>query len=293
MTSISKKAYAPETLLKGIGQIMLQENALTGLLFLAGITYGDWYMGLATVLATATGTVTAQLLGFGREEQQQGLYGFSPALVGVALTFMFSPTLLVWAAVVIGAAAAAVIQHYFIVKGVPVFTFPFVLVTWVIVYLLHQYTNIPPSATMLEPLTDSDVIDMTSSTNGFGEVIFQGSAFAGLIFFVAVFVNNPLSALYGLAGSILGALISFYFQEPTVQIHMGLFSFNAVLCAITFSGQERKDGVYVALSVCLATAINIVIANSNWSLLSQAGGGLTFPFVFASWITLLIKKILE
>lgn len=42
--------YAP--LLKGIGQIMLQENTITGLLFLAGIFYGSFAMGVGAVLAT-------------------------------------------------------------------------------------------------------------------------------------------------------------------------------------------------------------------------------------------------
>ncbi len=35
--------------LKGLGQIMLQENAITGLLFLAGIFYSSATMGLAAL----------------------------------------------------------------------------------------------------------------------------------------------------------------------------------------------------------------------------------------------------
>ena len=59
---IGKTASVLSTILKGLGQIMLQENSVTGLLFLIGIFYGSIIMGLAALLATICGTVTAYLL---------------------------------------------------------------------------------------------------------------------------------------------------------------------------------------------------------------------------------------
>ncbi|HPB58408.1 MAG TPA: urea transporter, partial [Bacteroidales bacterium] len=75
-------------ILKGLGQIMLQENSITGLLFLIGIFYGSPLMGLAALLAVICGTSTAYLLKYDKKEIHQGLYGFSAALVGVA-TLLF------------------------------------------------------------------------------------------------------------------------------------------------------------------------------------------------------------
>ncbi len=281
------------TVLKGMGQIMLQENEWTGLLFLVGIFYGDVNMGIAALAATTTGTMVAYLLRYDKQEIEAGLYGFSPALVGVALTFMFESSWPVWLLVIAGAAAAAVLQHFFIERKIPAFTFPFIVVTWIIVFLLHQYTAIAPSPSLAAPLVDMSEIsdDFTTSTNGFGEVIFQGSFFAGILFFVAVFLSNPTAALYGLAGSILAAAISARFAGPPVQIRMGLFSFNAVLCAITFAGSSRKDGLLVLISVVLATLIDIFLLKSDFSILTAAGGVLTFPFVLATWLTLPLKKV--
>jgi len=51
-----------DQVLRGVGQIMLQENAITGLLFLMGIFYGSVFMGLAALLATTCGSITAKLL---------------------------------------------------------------------------------------------------------------------------------------------------------------------------------------------------------------------------------------
>lgn len=287
-----KFEYVP-ALLKGIGQIMLQENQWTGLLFLVGIFYGDVDMGIGALAATVAGTITARLLHFDRREIESGLYGFSPALVGVALTFMFEANWLIWILVVLGAVAAALLQHFFIERKIPAFTFPFILITWIIVLIVHQYTSIPPSTALAVPVDLSDSSDFTTSTNGFGEVIFQGSFFAGILFFIAVFLSNPVAALYGLAGSIIAAAISAQFAEPVVQIRMGLFSFNAVLCAITFSGTRRRDGLLVLIAVVLATLVDIYMLKSDSALLTKAGGVLTFPFVLGTWLTLPLKKLLN
>ena len=72
-------------LLRGLGQIMLQENAATGVLFLIGIFYGSTTMGIAAILSVCCGTLTAKILGYDKSEIEKGLYGFSAALVGVAL----------------------------------------------------------------------------------------------------------------------------------------------------------------------------------------------------------------
>lgn len=293
MEILKRKAPFVHEILKGMGQIMLQDNAWTGLLFLVGIFYDDLTMGLAAILATAVGTATARLLHYDEGEVSMGLYGFSPALVGVALTFLFEPVPIVWVSVVVGAALAAMLQLLFISRRIPAFTFPFIVVTWVTVFLLHQYTAIAPPAALIDTaLLGSNVGDFTSSTNGFGEVIFQGSFFAGVIFMIGVFISSPLAALYGLAGSILGAWVAAFFAEPITEIQIGLFSFNAVLCAITFAGPKKKDGIIVFIACVLGVLIDIYMLKGNWPILSKAGGVLTFPFVAATWLTLPIKGLI-
>lgn len=78
-------------LFKGLGQIMLQDNPVTGMVFLAGICFGSVSMGVAALLAALTGTLTAIVLKFPSENINKGLYGFSAALTGVALILFFNP----------------------------------------------------------------------------------------------------------------------------------------------------------------------------------------------------------
>lgn len=169
--------------LKGIGQIMLQENIYTGIFFTIGIFLGSVSMGIAVLLATLVGTLTAKALKYDKKEISMGLYGFSPALVGVALNFLFQSEIIIWVLVIIGAAAAAILQHFFIKRNIPVFTFPFILVSWILVTVLHHFTNIPPSEAFISVPDLSNIDNFTSETNGFGEVIFQGSIWAGILFF--------------------------------------------------------------------------------------------------------------
>lgn len=289
MNKFFEKIPFIDNVLKGIGQIMLQENRWTGLLFLIGIFMGSWQCGVAVLLSTAAGTFAAMKLKYAQSEINAGLYGFSAALVGVALSFLFQTTILIWALIVLGGALAAVIQHFFIQKKIPVFTFPFIVITWILVFALHHFTHIPPSAMLSSEVVPTKYDDFLTCTNGFGEVIFQGGVISGLIFFIAVFISSPVAALYGLAASILGAGLSQFNGEPIKEIHMGLFGFNAVLSAIVFSGVKRTDGLWVLIAVLLTIGIDDFLVDNNY--LSAVGGVFTFPFVAGTWVTLLIQKM--
>lgn len=271
-----------ELTLKGLGQIMLQENAWTGLLLLAGIFFGSALMGLGALVAVICGTATARLFKFDRDYTQMGLYGFSAALVGVALLLFFKPVFLVWVFLVLGSILAATMQHFFIKRNLPVFTLPFVLVTWLCLLFFKYYS---PDVLMAPPVVASSEYRYFSfALRGYGQVIFQENLVSGLLFFLAVFLSSPTAALYGLAAAVLAGVLSPLFEIPPDFVGSGLFSFNAVLCAIAFSGTEKKDGAWVLLAVLLSVVI-------SFAMLYYDLPQLTFPFVAASFVTSLMKRI--
>lgn len=285
----SKLPFIDQTL-KGIGQIMLQENRWTGLLFIIGLFIGSWQYAAAAILAAAAGTAAAKLLKYNQQEIDAGLYGFSPALVGVVLVFLFDDILIIWFLVIAGGILAAIIQHFFISKKIPAYTFPFILVAWAFIFLIRQYTEIPPSELLQIKFEPTQLDVFLAPTNGFGEVIFQASVLSGVIFFIAVFINSPVAALYGLAASLLGAVLSVVNGQPLEQINLGLFGFNAVLTAIVFAGTKKIDGLWVLSGVIITIVIHNLLIDHH--ILDVVGGVLTFPFVAGTWITLLIQKIL-
>lgn len=285
----SKLPFIDQTL-KGIGQIMLQENRWTGLLFIIGLFIGSWQYAAAAILAAAAGTAAAKLLKYNQQEIDAGLYGFSPALVGVVLVFLFDDVLIIWFLVIAGGILAAMIQHFFITKKIPAYTFPFILVAWAFIFLIRQYTEIPPSELLQIKFEPKQLDVFLAPTNGFGEVIFQASVLSGVIFFIAVFINSPVAALYGLAASLLGAVLSVVNGQPLEQINLGLFGFNAVLTAIVFAGTKKIDGLWVLSGAIITIVIHNLLIDHH--ILDVVGGVLTFPFVAGTWITLLIQKIL-
>lgn len=259
---------------------MLQNSWVTGAFFLLGIFINSWMMGIGAVVGVAVGTLSAVLFKYNKEEIQNGLYGFNGALVGIALVFFFgfSITTLILGAVF--AILSTYIMHFMMSKGWKPYTFPFILATWVAIILINKLSilGMVSHAGALAKLNIFSAI-----TEGFGQVMFQGSIIAGILFFIGIFLHSKKSALFALLGSILGMLFALGLGMPLDAISIGLFGYNAVLCAIVFAG----DGKKAIVSVFVATALSVIILDGFMAFGLVA---LTAPFVFSTWITEFIRN---
>ncbi|SKB68340.1 urea transporter [Salegentibacter holothuriorum] len=292
--------------LKGIAQIMLQDNAVTGLLFMLGVLYSSWLMALGMLIATLTGTILGYSFKKNREDLNQGLYGFNAALMGIILVYQFGLNYISVIAIIISSILATYFFHFTLLKNWKVFTFPFVVFSWLFVSLLSNGNfmskTVHPTAAenfLQEPTAeffeeslesvgieyDDDKIDddLIFSTHGFGQVMFQGSVVAGVFFLLGVYINKPVSALYGIFGSILAITISHLLNHPESSTNNGMFSFNAVLCAIAFSGVLKRDGFWVVISTIITVVIDDYLIKMNIP-------PYTFPFVATMWIVLYSRK---
>lgn len=262
----------------GISQIMLQKNRLTGILFLIGISIGSWKMGIATLFATMIGTGVALLFQFGKDEIEDGIYGFSAALVGAALLFFFESSILIWVLVIAGAILASGLQHFFIRVKFPAFTLPFILVTWIALYFIPEnlHGQIITQSFSLHPWIDF-------LFRNYGQVIFQDQVVIGGMFFVAVALANLRMALFGIIGGLLSSLIFLGFQFPFLDVSTGIFGFNAVLSAIALSGKKQSDYGFALLAVLMSVGL-------SWGFFQMNLPQLTFPFVGASAICSLLRQ---
>ena len=66
-----------QVILRGIGQVMLQNNVLSGILMLIGIAVGDWQAALLALAGNIVGNVAAWWFRYPVREIQDGLYGFN------------------------------------------------------------------------------------------------------------------------------------------------------------------------------------------------------------------------
>lgn len=290
MERLFRKTPFIDWVLKGISQIMLQENRWTGLLFIIGMFVGSWRYAIAAVLATTVGTAVAYLLKFDEIRIQRGLYGFNPALIGVAFFFVFEDSALLWSLICVGAILTVLMDRFFTIKRKRMFTFPYIVVTWITVFILQQFTSIPTSSIVQTTFdyANTEYGSFLAIIGGFGEVIFQEHVLASFIIFLAVYISSPVAALYGVIASLLGTLFSQMVNQSIHEVHMGLFSFNAVLTAVVFSGNKRIDGLWVLIGSLLTIFINITLV--EFRVLALFGGVFTFPFVMGTWITLWIQK---
>lgn len=271
--------------LKGFGQIMLQGNTWTGLLFILAIFYDSVSMGIAAIVSNLVAMATAKLMQFEDEDIESGLYGFNASLIGIALVFYFQLNVWVWVSVVVGSILSVLIMGFALKKKIPVFTFPFVLITMIFLFLL----SIPEVMvrTVPEHFVDVEEIDdFLIEGHAFGQVIFQGSLVAGVLFFIGVYISSPISALYAFFSVVVSVSIIRHGNESIGMINEGIYSFNAVLCGIALSGPRVKDGIMVLISVIVSTYFDLMMIHNGWTTL-------TLPFVVAMWVTLPMKGIWE
>ena len=268
-------------ILRGIGQVMFQNNIYSGFLFLVGIFFNSWLLGLAALSGTLISTCSALILRYPREDVKNGLYGFNGALTGIAILCFFEVSLTTILALIIGAVLSSIIMYYLKKITLP-FTAPFVIATWILAYLLLFVFKVPLLSTSVSTSNTLDIL--ASSSNSFGQVMFQENMITGLFFLLAILVNNRLMAIYAVYAAILGSLTGWLFLESVSEVNAGLMGYNAILCAIALTGKSWKDFLWISMAIILSTLLNIGMGLTGLITL-------TAPFVLATWGILMLKKV--
>lgn len=272
---------------RGIGQVMFQNNALSGLLMLVGIFLNSWEMGILAVSGNIISTLTAYFSGYSRDDIKNGLYGFNGTLVGIAVGVFMKLSLgsLVLMAVASGI-STWIARLLSLQRSLPGFTAPFILSVWI---LLGFCTWIMP-----DMLLGSDTVtDSTQGINyfrtfnfGIGQVMFQGNLLTGLFFLAGIWVNSRNAAFYTALGALLSIPLATLMGVDSETLNMGLMGYNGVLCAIALGDRTWKGFVWASSSVLLSVVLQIIGMNSGITTL-------TAPFVVSVWIIMGIQKVVN
>ncbi len=296
--------------LRGIGQVMFQDNPLSGALFLAGIAWGSYAAGvpriaIAGVVAVVVSTLAARWLRVDRESLRSGLYGFNGVLVGLALATFVAPGPLLWACVVLGAAVSVVAMrataNALAPWGIPALTFPFVLVTWLLLLATYGFAGLAgtalPSAGVVAPfesvaatrLGPGDFVQ--GVLHSISQVFLKGSTLAALLLLAGLAVNSIAAAAFALGGAILAVATAHLLGAESDLIGGGLLGFSPVLTAIALGAVFHAPGARVVAYAALGTVFTVVAqAAFNVALTPLAIPALTGPFVLVTWLFLLPKQ---
>lgn len=271
----------------GIGQVMFQNNALSGWLMLAGILVNSWQMALLAVAGNAISTLTAYLSGYSREDIRNGLYGFNGTLVGIAVG-VFMPIAIPSMLWLIAASALStwIARLFSTQRLLPAFTAPFILSVWILLAICSWLTP----ALLLSPeagATAEAPAFFQAFYLNIGQVMFQGNTiWAGLLFLLAILVNSRINAFYTIAGALLPIPLALLLASDYGILNTGLMGYNGVLCAIALGDRTWKNGIWAMIAVLLSVVLQAV--GMNWGVTT-----LTAPFIIAVWIVIGLRKITE
>ncbi len=262
---------------RGLGQVMFQNNAVSGLLMLVGIACNSWLLALLALLGNFVGTVTAFFSGYSKEDIEDGLYGFNGTLVGIAVGVFMEPgvasLLLLVAGSMLSTWIARVFAYQKLLSG---FTAPFILAVWLLQAICRGWFPSLLSSSVMPEETAADWFRVFSLN--IGQVMFQGgSVLSGLFFLAGILLNSRVHALYTVWGALLPLGMVWMVGSDYAAFNAGLLGYNAVLCAIALGDRSWAGAAWATLSVTLSVLLQV------WGM-SLGMTTLTAPFVVSVWI---------
>jgi len=302
-----------DSLLRGVGQVMLQNNPITGLLFLVGIFVNSFEYGLSALLGLVVATLAARFLDADRTLIRNGLFGFNGVLTGIALSVFLQWSWPVAVYIILGAIVSTIVMmglaRLLISQDMAPLTAPFVLTAWLLLFALYQFGQLHPT-NLIGPMPvhpgvaiqtdlqaaagDVGAVGLTAANlanalfRGVGEVFLQDNLWTGVVFAIAILVNSRVCFGFALLGSALGALTALLLGGDGVTIYHGLYGFNPVLTGISLGGLFLAPTWWSKIYALVGAIFSAIVFAAIAVALSPIGmPALTAPFVLTTWVFLL------
>jgi len=293
--------------LRGIGQVMFQDNPLSGLLFFIAIGWGSLAAGVPEValgglVGLLAGSLMAQWLRVENAALHAGLYGFNAYLVGLALPTFMAPSPAMWAYVVLGGAVSTVVMlgmaRCLKTWEVPALTAPFVLVSWLLLLATNAFSGLsgsalPPSGEIvpIDPAA-ANLLTLADFVRGvftsISQVFLKGHGPAALLLLLGLAVNSRAAAVFALVGALVAVIAAHLLGAESQLISAGLLGFSPVLTAIALGAVFYQPSPRVVAYTLLATVFTVIVQGTMIAALAPFGiPTLTAAFVLVTWLFLL------
>lgn len=130
--------------LKGISQVFLINNWVTGIVFLAALACSSLRAAIWAALASAVALFTAIMFGAEGSSVAEGLYSFSAVLTGIALgatfcNFSWKSQLWALAGVIATVFVQGAMNAFLAPMGIPTLTGPFCVATWIFLFPAYKW----------------------------------------------------------------------------------------------------------------------------------------------------------
>lgn len=294
----------PRTCLRGIGQVMFQDNMWTGLLFLAGIIWGAYEEGQGTVawgliLGAVVSTLTGYLLQLPDQNGANGLWGFNGCLVGAAFPTFMGNTPMMWIALVLCAAFSTWVRtgmdNVLGRWNMSSFTFPFVLSTYFFLLSSRLFAGMPPEfmGSPELPAGDGGILNLEFGNlviywlKGIAQIFLINSWVTGIFFLAGLAVSSMRAAIWAAISSALALLVVIVWAGPAKDIASGLYGFSAVLTGIALGATYCNNKPITWIWTILGVIMTVFIQGAMNAFFAPMGlPTLTGPFCVATWMFL-------
>ncbi|MCA8502771.1 urea transporter [Burkholderia multivorans] len=268
-------------LLRSIGQIVLQANALTGALLLAALALTDPRLACAALLGAPAANLTAVLTGARRDDLEQGLHGFNGALAALVAA-VFTPDPLLGVALSPLPAIGAALVHR-AMRG-PLakwrqcpYSSPCLAVSalWLPFFIATQHPDgaiggAAPTWSAIGPALLAGVAQTT----------FAQGAWAGALIVAGIAAESRRAAAFALAGAVVSTVLLTALGADAASLTNGLLGFNGALAALAL----LPRGTRAALAAAALAAL------IQWLAMRAGLAALTAPFALASWIAVAVAR---
>lgn len=295
--------------LRGSGQVIFMAHRGTGAVNLLALAWGAWAGGttwsvvLGAVVGLGVATALAAAMRLPEQARRAGLYGFNGLLVGAAIPTFLAPTPRVWVLLVLACAGATVVaralERALAPWQLPGLTFPFVLVTWLVLLAAYPLagltiTGLPPATLPLPAVELGALPDaagwLRATLVSVAQVFFVDDPVSGALFLLALALASPCAALLAAAGAALAVASALLLGADRDLVAHGLWGYSAALTAPAVGCVFRAPGARTWAACVAATLLTVLVQGASFTLAGAVGvAPLTFPFVLATWVFLLAR----
>lgn len=283
-------------LLRNISQVLLLENAITGMCIFVGLFIGNWKVGLMALLGSIIALLLAKWTNYSEAEIEAGLAGFNPVLTAIALTLFLVPKwyslVIVLLAVIITMPIGSAVREFFKPFGIPMLTIPYVFVSWLILLMSFQFefvnanVHILPNKVQEITFSGNSVEGLQAFFTGFSEVFLLNHVITGFLILVGIFIASRRAGVYVIFANLIGLGAVSLLGANHDQINDGLFEYNVVLTVLAL-GIAFRTIISRTMSIVLGLLLTIILHAGMTTLLTPFGLPVfTLPFIIATWIML-------
>ncbi|QGZ64145.1 urea transporter [Paraburkholderia acidisoli] len=269
-------ASALRTLLRSLGQIVLQAHAGTGACVLAALALTDWRLACAALLGATAANVCAQVNGHAGAAIREGRAGFNGALAGLAAQSVMGDASTAAAVALIAGGASAwiapLLERPLARARLALYSTPCLIVTWL---WLPMRANVAADAAFVADFVHKHAAlnPIASVLGGLAQTVFATGAAPGACVLAGLALSSRRAASFALCGATFATALEFACGAPYADLDAGLAGFNGALAALATHTLGARAAFCATM---LAAALHRLAAHYGLP-------ALTAPFVLASW----------